>query len=365
MDAYQLLKPLLFSLPAETAHDAVHGGLRAGQGTPVETLLRDRYRVSDDRLAVEAFDETFPNPVGVAAGFDKNGQVPSMLASLGFGSVEVGGVTAEPQSGNARPRMFRLREDEGIVNRMGLNNHGADRVGDRLRTANGAAGEEANASEETGVDVPVGVNLAKTEHVTTEDAPEDYRYTYEQVADGGDFFVVNVSCPNSEGFRDLQNRDSMEAILTELRDAGASPLLVKLSPDLPDPAVADALDLVTELDLDGVIASNTTTDRPDSLQSPNRAEEGGLSGKPVESRATEMVRFVAERVDVPVVGVGGVFTAEDAYRKIRAGAHVVQLYTGLVYRGPSIARDVNEGLLELLERDGFDSVEDAIGADLD
>lgn len=358
MDVYRFVKPVLFGLPAETAHDVVYGGLRIGQDTPIESVLRDFYRVSDDRLRVEAFGQAFPNPVGVAAGFDKNARIPSMLASLGFGSVEVGGVTAEPQAGNPRPRMFRLPEDEGIVNRMGLNNHGADVVGERLRASNGR--EEAGAD----VPVPVGVNLAKTEHVATEDAPADYRYTYEQVADGGDFFVVNVSCPNSEGFRDLQNRDSMEAILSELLDAGASPLLVKLSPDLPDPAVEDALDLVTELGLDGVIATNTTTDRPDTLQSHNRAEEGGLSGKPIEPRATEMVRFVADRVDVPVVGVGGVFTAEDAYRKIRAGAHVVQLYTGLVYRGPSIARDINEGLLDLLERDGFDSVEEAVGADL-
>jgi dihydroorotate dehydrogenase len=363
MSTYEFVKPLLFGLPAETAHDAVHRGLRVAQGTPVEPALRDRFRVADDRLAVEAFGQTFPNPVGVAAGFDKNAHVPSALSSLGFGAVEVGGVTAEPQTGNARPRMFRLREDEGIVNRMGLNNHGAAVVGDRLRAANGDGSRNGPAAG--GVDVPVGVNLAKTEHVSTEDAPADYRATYEQVADGGDFFVVNVSCPNSQGFEALQNRGPMEAILTELQDAGASPLLVKLSPDLPDPAVEDALDLVTELDLDGVIATNTTTDRPDSLRSRNRAEEGGLSGKPIESRATEMVRFVAERVDVPVVGVGGVFTAEDAYRKIRAGAHVVQLYTGLVYRGPTIARDVNEGLLKLLERDGFDSVEDAIGADLE
>ncbi|NEU59124.1 quinone-dependent dihydroorotate dehydrogenase [Halorussus sp. MSC15.2] len=353
MNAYQLVKPLLFGLPAETAHDVVHAGMRAAQGTPVTDVLRNRYFVDDDRLRTDAFGQQFSNPVGVAAGFDKNAQVPSLLASLGFGHVEVGGVTAEAQSGNPRPRMFRLREDEGIVNRMGLNNHGADAVGERL------AGTAADAS------VPVGVNLAKTEHVTTADAPEDYRYTYERVAEGGDFFVVNVSCPNSEGFRDLQNRDSMEAILTTLQDAGASPLLVKLSPDLPDPAVEDALDLVNELGLDGVIATNTTTDRPDTLRSHNRAEGGGLSGKPIEPRATEMARFVAERVDVPVVGVGGVFTAEDAYRKIRAGAHVVQLYTGLVYRGPGIARDINEGLLDLLERDGFDSVEDAVGADLD
>ena len=353
MNAYELVRPLLFSLPAETAHGTVHAGLKVAQGTPIEDALDARYAVEDDRLRVEAFGQQFPNPVGVAAGFDKNGQVPSTLGSLGFGHVEVGGVTADPQSGNPRPRMFRLREDRGIVNRMGLNNHGADDVGEHL------------AETVPATDVPVGVNLAKTERVAAEDAPADYRYTYEQVAEVGDFFVVNVSCPNSEGFRELQNRDSMEAILGELVDAGASPLLVKLSPDLPDPAVEDALDIVTELDLDGVIAANTTTDRPASLESHNRAEEGGLSGKPIEPRATGMVRFVAERVDVPVVGVGGVFTAEDAYRKLRAGARVVQLYTGLVYRGPAIARDINEGLLKLLDRDGFDSVEDAVGADLD
>jgi dihydroorotate dehydrogenase len=349
VNLYDVTKPLLFGLPAETAHSLAHRVLQVAGGTPVAAALERRYTVDDERLAVEAFGQSFRNPVGVAAGFDKNAEVPGALAALGFGHVEVGGVTAEPQTGNQRPRMFRLREDEGIINRMGLNNDGADVVGERLTDVD--------------VDIPVGVNIAKTEHVSSGDAPADYRYTYEQVAEGGDFFVVNVSCPNSEGFRELQNRDSMEAILGELQDAGAAPLLVKLSPDLPDPAVDDALDLVNELDLDGVVATNTTTDRPASLRSPNRVEDGGLSGKPIEARATEMVRFVAERTDVPVVGVGGVSTAEDAYRKIRAGASLVQLYTGLVYRGPNIARDINTGLVELLERDGFDTISDAIGAE--
>jgi dihydroorotate dehydrogenase len=233
---------------------------------------------------------------------------------------------------------------------MGLNNDGAAVVGERLASLDAS--------------VPVGVNVAKSEHVAGEDAPADYRETYEHVAAGGDFFVVNVSCPNSQGFEDLQNRESMEAILGELQDAGAAPLLVKLSPDLPDPAVEDAVDLVNEMDLDGVVATNTTTDRPKGLASPNRAETGGLSGEPVRDRATKTVRFVAERTDVPVVGVGGVSTAEDAYAKIRAGASLVQLYTAFVYRGPAIARSINRGLLDLLERDGFDSVEDAVGADL-
>jgi len=351
ISAYDIAKPLLFRLPAETAHGIVHSGLRHVQGTPLVDAIARRYTVTDDRLAVEAFGRQFDSPVGVAAGFDKNAEVVPALAALGFGFVEVGGVTATPQTGNPRPRMFRLRSDRAIINRMGLNNDGAEAVGERLR------GLDAS--------VPIGVNIAKSEHVTTEDAPGDYRATYEQVATGGDFFVVNVSCPNSEGFEELQNRAAMAAILTELQDAGAGPLLVKLSPDLPDPAVADALDLVTELDLDGVVAANTTTERPESLRSPDRVETGGLSGAPIEEPATEMVRFCAERVDVPIVGVGGVDSAETAYRKIRAGASLVELYTGLVYEGPALARDINEGLLDLLERDGFDSVTDAVGADLD
>ncbi|PSP85969.1 dihydroorotate dehydrogenase (quinone) [Halobacteriales archaeon QS_6_64_34] len=350
MRPYDIAKPVLFSLPAETAHSVVHTLLETAQGTPITSAMARRYTVTDDRLAVSAFGQDFANPVGVAAGFDKNATVPTALAALGFGFVEVGGVTAEPQTGNARPRMFRLQEDGGLINRMGLNNEGAAAVGERLAA--------------TDAPFPVGVNIAKSEHVDTDAAPADYRETYERVAAGGDFFVVNVSCPNSQGFEELQNRAAMTAIFEELQDAGATPLLVKLSPDLPDPAVEDTLDLVTELGLDGVVATNTTTERPEGLRSPNAGETGGLSGKPIEDSATRTVRFVAERVDVPVVGVGGIDSAESAYRKIRAGAALVQLYTGLVYEGPSLARDINAGILERLERDGFDSIDGAVGADL-
>jgi len=350
MRLYDITKPALFSLPAETAHGVVHTLLETAQETPIAAAMADRYTVEDDRLTVSAFGQAFPNPVGVAAGFDKNATVPNALASLGFGFVEVGGVTAEPQTGNARPRLFRLREDGALINRMGLNNEGAAAVGPRLAA--------------TDAPFPLGVNIAKSEHVDTDGAPADYRETYEAVADGGDFFVVNVSCPNSQGFEELQNRAAMTDIFETLQDAGAAPLLVKLSPDLPDPAVEDALELVTELGLDGVVATNTTTERPAGLRSPNAGETGGLSGTPIETDATEMVRFVAERVDVPVVGVGGISSAEGAYRKIRAGASLVQLYTGLVYEGPSLAREINEGLLDLLERDGFDSIDEAVGADL-
>jgi dihydroorotate dehydrogenase len=348
---YDVLKPALFALPPETAHTATHRLMRAVQDTPIQSALRSRLTVSNPRLSTELWGQEFPTPVGVAAGFDKNAHVPRFLAALGFGHVEIGGVTAERQPGNRRPRMFRLADDEALINRMGFNNEGADLVGERL-------------ASEPAPDVPLGLNVGKSKSTPLDDAPSDYRYTYERVGEHADYTVVNVSSPNTPGLRSLQHRDSLEAILGELRDAGADPLLVKLSPDLSTAATEDALAVVNDLDLDGVVVTNTTTERPDSLRSPNRAERGGLSGKPIESRATDLVRFVAERVDVPVIGVGGISDAEGAYAKIRAGASVVQLYTALVYEGPTLAREINRGLLELLDRDGFDSVTDAVGVDL-
>ena len=349
---YQRLKPLLFHLPPETVHDLVVSLLEAGQRDPVLGSLARRLAVDDPRLYTTAFGCHFPNPVGVAAGFDKNARIPRILAALGFGHVEVGGVTAEAQPGNPKPRLFRLPEDDAIINRMGFNNEGADVIGRRL-------------AETPAPDVPLGVNIGKSKSTPLADAAGDYRYTYEQVADHADFFVVNVSSPNTPGLRDLQDRGPLEDILGELIDAGADPLLVKVSPDLHEDAIAEAVALADELTLDGIVATNTTIRRPDELANPSAGEEGGLSGKPIEDRATEVVRFVAERTDLPVVGVGGIFTAEDAYEKIRAGADLVQLYTGFIYQGPTIARDINQGLLDLLEADGFDSIEDAFGADLE
>ena len=349
--SYRLVKPLLFSLPPETAHRTVSALLEAAQHTPIEAALRRRYAVDDDRLAVEAFGLSFDSPVGVAAGFDKNARIPSALSALGFGHVEVGGVTAERQPGNPRPRMFRLAEDRALINRMGFNNEGADAVGTRLR-------------EGSLPDCPVGVNVGKSKSTPLDEAAGDYAYTYERVADDADYVAVNVSSPNTPGLRDLQHRDALEEILGTMLDAGADPLLVKFSPDLPEPAIEEALEVVDDLDLDGVIATNTTTERPPGLRSPKRVERGGLSGEPIEGRATDLVRFIAARTDVPVVGVGGVSDAAGAYEKIRAGASLVQLYTGLIYEGPGLARRINEGLLDLLERDGYASVREAVGADL-
>ncbi|MEF8772861.1 quinone-dependent dihydroorotate dehydrogenase [Halodesulfurarchaeum sp.] len=348
---YGSLRQLLFRLPPETAHEVVVTSLRAGQREPFLSLLESRLQVRDPRLQTTVFDTEFPNPVGVAAGFDKNARIPRILGTLGFGHIEIGAITAEGQPGNPRPRLFRLPEDKAIINRMGFNNAGADVVADRLATTDPA--------------VPIGANIGKTKTTPLEDAPADYLYSYEQVASDADFFVVNVSSPNTPGLRELQDREPLEAILSTLSDAGAHPLLVKLSPDLHKEAIADVVELAETVGLDGIVATNTTIRRPDSLAGDNASETGGLSGKPIADRATQTVRFVAKRTDLPVVGVGGIFTAADAYEKIRAGADLVQLYTGFIYQGPTVARDINNGLLDLLEADGFDSVGAAVGADLD
>ncbi|MFB6085748.1 MAG: quinone-dependent dihydroorotate dehydrogenase [Halodesulfurarchaeum sp.] len=348
---YRSLRRLLFALPPETAHETVVTALRAGQWGPIRTALATYLQVEDPRLETSVFGIPFDNPVGVAAGFDKNARIPTMLGALGFGHVEIGAVTAEGQSGNPRPRLFRLPEDRAIINRMGFNNAGADAIADRLSTV-----------EPT---VPIGANIGKTKTTPLEDAASDYLYTYERLAPHADFFVVNVSSPNTPGLRELQDREPLERILRTLVGAGADPLLVKLSPDLHREAIADVVDLAEEVGLSGIVATNTTIDRPETLASAAAEESGGLSGEPIADRATETVRFVAERTDLPIVGVGGIFTAEDAYEKIRAGADLVQLYTGFIYQGPTVARDINEGLLDLLEADGFDSVEAAVGADLE
>lgn len=337
--------------PPETARTAVHHLLKTVQDTPVAERLAQRYIVADHRLQQSLLGLDFPTPVGVAAGFDKNAEIPRILSQLGFGHVEVGGITAERQFGNPRPRLFRLTEDKALINRMGFNNEGADRVGERLH-------------HEPNPDVPLGINIGKSKSTPLKDAADDYLYTYERVADTGDYFVVNVSSPNTPGLRSLQNRESLEEILGTLKSAGANPLLVKFSPDLSDSAIEDALTVVNELNLDGIIATNTTTDRPDSLQSPHKIENGGLSGDPIENEATDRIRFIAKRTGVPIIGVGGISDPAGAYEKIRAGASLVQLYTGFVFNGPRIARDINKGLLELLERDGFNSIEEAVGVDV-
>ncbi|WP_049923609.1 quinone-dependent dihydroorotate dehydrogenase [Halopiger djelfimassiliensis] len=356
MTLYSRVRPLAFKLPAETAHDLGKRTLRAAQSSwPTRTALSYAYRYEHPALEVDLFGETFPNPVGVAAGFDKNAEVTHALEALGFGFVEIGTVTPYPQSGNDRPRLFRLREDEGMVNRMGFNGQGMERVKSRLET-------------DGTPEFPLGVNIGKMNSSSEREAIEDYRRVFDRLSPFADYVVVNVSCPNTPDEFDEASPEHLRSIFETLaaeNDADV-PMLVKIGPDEPDDAVLDLVDIVREFGLDGIVATNTSTSR-EGLESPNRKEWGGLSGKPIEPRSTEVIRTIADYTDgeLPIVGIGGVDSPESAYEKIRAGASLVQLYTGFVYEGPSTAKRINEGLVELLERDGFASVENAVGADLE
>ncbi|MFC6718245.1 quinone-dependent dihydroorotate dehydrogenase [Natrialbaceae archaeon GCM10025810] len=354
MTLYSRVRPLAFTLPAETAHELGKRALRAAGSTrPTRAALRYAYRVDDPALEVDLFGATFPNPVGVAAGFDKNAEVTHSLESLGFGFVEVGTVTPYPQRGNEKPRLFRLREDEAMVNRMGFNGHGMERVKERLRRDGLPR-------------IPLGVNVGKMNTSNEAEALEDYRRVFDRLSPFADYVVVNVSCPNTPDEFDEDDPEHLRAIFETLEaenDAG-KPILVKIGPDSPEESVLDLVDIVEAFDLDGVVATNTTTSR-DGVRSPQREEWGGLSGTPLRDRSTAVVRTLAAYTDLPIIGVGGVDSPESAYEKIRAGASLVQLYTGFVYHGPSTAKRINRGLLELLERDGFSSVEEAVGADLE
>ncbi|WP_247731739.1 quinone-dependent dihydroorotate dehydrogenase [Halovivax limisalsi] len=354
MSLYERARPLLFRLPAETAHELAKYGLRGVQSVrPLRRLVRSRYRYSHPMLEVERFGATFPNPVGVAAGFDKDAAVAPALADLGFGFVEAGTVTPYPQSGNPRPRLFRLPDDGALINRMGFNGQGMERVRERL---------ESHGTPE----IPLGINVGKMNTSDANEALEDYRRVFDRLSPFADYCVVNVSCPNTPDSFDESDPEHLRAIFETLEaenDADV-PILVKIGPDSPTESLHDLLDIVEAEDVDGVVATNTTTSR-DGLDSPKSEEWGGLSGEPLESESTAVVRAVASYSDLPVIGVGGVDSAESAYAKIRAGASLVQLYTAFVYDGPTTASEINRGLVRLLQRDGFESVEDAVGADLE
>ncbi|ELY87322.1 dihydroorotate dehydrogenase 2 [Natrialba hulunbeirensis JCM 10989] len=356
MTLYSRVRPLAFTLPAETAHDLGKRTLRAAQSTrPTRAALSTAYQYDHPTLTVDLFDTTFPNPVGIAAGFDKNAEVTHALEALGFGFVEIGTVTPYSQDGNDRPRLFRLREDEAMVNRMGFNGQGMEAVKARL--------------EEDGTPgFPLGVNIGKMNASTEREAIEDYRRVFERLSPFADYVVVNVSCPNTPDEFDEASPEHLREIFETIdaeNDLGV-PILVKIGPDEPEESILDLVDIVQEFDVDGIIATNTSTAR-EGLASAKREEWGGLSGKPVEDRSTAVIRTIASHTDgdLPIIGVGGVDSAASAYRKIRAGASLVQLYTGFVYQGPSTAKRINRGLVRLLERDGFTSIEAAVGAELE
>ena len=342
MSGYESLRPLLFRLDAERAHAWTLRLLAlAGSFQPARRALRRHYALQPPALAVEAFGMRFPNPLGLAAGYDKNGVALHGLASLGFGHLELGTVTPEAQPGNPRPRLFRLPEDQGLINRLGFPNAGAAALQARLR-------------RDRPPGVILGVNIGKGAHTPLELSAEDYLALLETFYDLADYLAVNISSPNTAGLRRLQARRSLERLLAALREARAArvrqtgrrlPILVKLAPDLSEAELEEAVGAIVDGEMDGIIATNTTLDR-DGLRSPNSRETGGLSGRPLRERSTQVIHRIHALTggNLPIVGAGGVFEARDAREKLDAGATLVQLYTGLVYRGPGIVREILEGL---------------------
>jgi dihydroorotate dehydrogenase len=348
-DFYPLVRPLLRALPPEAAHRLTLAGLRAGFGgrarSPDPPVLHQRLWGRD-----------FPNPIGIAAGFDKDARVPEALLRLGFGFVEVGTVTPLPQPGNPKPRVFRLEADGALINRLGFNSGGLDGLVARL------------GGRRRGVGI-VGVNVGKNRD--SSDAVADYAEGVRRAAPLADYLVVNVSSPNTPGLRDLQARGMLEELLRGVlmaRDATGArpPLLVKIAPDLTDQQRADIAAVALAAGIDGIIVSNTTVARPASLRSAAAGEAGGLSGRPLFAPSTAVLRDMYRMTGgrLPLIGVGGVASADDAYAKIRAGAALVQLYTALVFAGPALLGEIKTGLAERLHRDGFAAVADAVGADV-
>jgi len=343
---YSFIDLFLSRLDAEAAHGVALRALRSG-------LLPADRRPDARSLAVEVWGRSLPNPIGLAAGFDKNAEVPDAMLALGFGLVEIGRVTPQTQDGNPRPRLFRLAEDRGVINRMGFPGQGLDAVRSRLaiRPRRGFVG------------VNVGANKDST------DRAADYVICCVALAPYADYLVCNVSSPNTPGLRNLQGRTQLADLLKRVQDAIAArpvPLVVKVAPDASDDDLDDIVAVCRELRMDGIIVGNTTLSRPPSLQSHWRGEAGGLSGAPLAALSTEVLRRTAQRVErqFPLIGCGGVSSGADAYAKIRAGASLVQLYSALVYEGPPLVRRIKDELAALLARDGFASVSDAVGADL-
>jgi dihydroorotate dehydrogenase len=363
---YERLRPLLFRLEAEQAHNIGSLAARAGQ-TLAAGVLRRRFEFESDRLGTTVFGFDFSNPVGIAAGFDKNARLIPFWHAAGCGFAEVGSVTALRSKGNKKPRAFRLPEDQALINRMGLNNQGARRIGKRLESA-------------TPFPLPVAVSLAKTHDpsIHGKAATDDFEASFAACAPFASLVVLNLSCPNTAEGRTFEDPNALDDLLERLMPLRASlpnrpPILLKLSPPITDNVVLDSeVDEIVAVarghGVDGFVASNTDSSR-DLLQTSAEVlsgiGRGGVSGAPVRARSTELVRYLYRQTagSMPIVGVGGVGSGQDAFDKIRAGASLVQLYTAMIYRGPNVFRDIKRELDALLERGGFESVGEAVGVD--
>ena len=333
----QLIRPILFKSDPEEVHYFTFSMIRKLSKIPgMSFLFRKMYEVKDARLEREVFGLKFKNPVGLAAGFDKDAKLYKELSNFGFGFIEIGTLTPRGQEGNPKKRLFRLKEDQAIINRMGFNNGGVQEAVERLKKNNG---------------VLIGGNIGKNKLTPNEEAVTDYEICFDALYDYVDYFVVNVSSPNTPNLRALQDKEPLQHLLQTLQNKNKTkikqkPILLKIAPDLTDEQLLDIIDIVNSTKIAGVIATNTTLSR-EGLISENKTEMGGLSGKPLTKRSTEVIRFLAEKSNhsFPIIGVGGIHTAEDAIEKLDAGASLIQLYTGFIYEGPALIKAINKKLL--------------------
>lgn len=333
-----ILRPILFWFDPEEVHYFTFSLVKFIAKIPfVPQLLKSIYEVEDKRLEREVFGLKFKNPVGLAAGFDKDAKLYKELSHFGFGFIEIGTLTPKPQDGNPKKRLFRLKEDSAIINRMGFNNGGVDAAVLRLKENKG---------------VLIGGNIGKNKVTPNENATSDYLICFDALFKYVDYFVVNVSSPNTPNLRELQEKKPLTELLNSLQSHNLlhekpKPILLKIAPDLTNEQLLDIIDIVNDSKIAGVIATNTTISR-EGLQSENKIETGGLSGKPLTERSTEVIRFLSEKSNkaFPIIGVGGIHSAEDAMEKLEAGASLVQLYTGFIYEGPNLIKEINQKILE-------------------
>jgi dihydroorotate dehydrogenase len=339
---YSLIRKILFTIDAEKVHYMVMKRLKTAYAiAPIRNMLKAAFVVKNTKLERTIWGITFPNPVGLAAGFDKDAKFTDELACLGFGFIEIGTVTPRPQPGNPKPRLFRLPADSALINRMGFNNDGATEAAKRLKKRRER--------------IIIGGNIGKNKDTPNEQAADDYEKCFLELYDEVDYFVVNVSSPNTPGLRALQDKEPLTQLLNRLQalnmeKGGKKPILLKIAPDLTNEQLDDIITIIRDTKLAGIVSSNTTISR-NNLNTPASEVEaigmGGLSGKPLRERATEVVQYLHTHSNgqIPIMASGGIFTAEDALEKLNAGASLVQVYTGFIYEGPGIAKNICQGLL--------------------
>ena len=345
---YFLIKPILFQFDPEKVHHFVTANVKRFNRFPGGAALsRAIWDFKDARLEKEVFGLKFKNLVGLAAGFDKNGELMGEMANLGFGFVEVGTVTPLPQPGNPKPRMFRLPDDGGLINRMGFNNSGVDVVAERITAFRKNAKEEQKG-------LIIGGNIGKNKNTLNEDAVSDYIKCFDRLFDVVDYFVVNVSSPNTPGLRELQEKEPLMLLLNtlqkrNLKNTISRPILLKIAPDLTNEQLDDIVEIVKQTGIAGIVATNTTISREGLISKDElKNETGGLSGKPLTKRSTEVIRYIAKKSNsaFPIIGVGGIHSPDDAIEMLNAGASLIQLYTGFIYEGPGLIKRINKKILD-------------------